>query len=180
MTTLHAALATPLTGPLALYGKTCATALRLWAEKAASLPSNFTKVELDVQDTGENLHEAVQTVLQRQPDVIFGPYGSGPMLMFARSCPRLLWNHGGASSRLALPAFPQVVNVLSPASTYFAGVLEAIHASDPTARTISLFHSTTGFGRDVARGAQAEATRQHMTIHAVPFEPSQAFETMES
>jgi hypothetical protein len=29
MTKLHAALVTPLTGPLGLYGKTCATALTL-------------------------------------------------------------------------------------------------------------------------------------------------------
>ena len=42
MTTLHAALITPLTGPLELYGKTCATALTLWAKKAASLPADFT------------------------------------------------------------------------------------------------------------------------------------------
>jgi ABC-type branched-subunit amino acid transport system substrate-binding protein len=176
MTTLHAALVTPLTGPLALYGKTCATALSVWARQAAHLPADFTEVELAVQDSGANLHEALQTTLQKRPDVLFGPYGSGPMLAVARSCTRLIWNHGGASSRLARPSFPQVINVLSPASTYFAGVLQAIHSSDPTASTVSLFHSTTGFGRDVATGAQLEAARLQMTLHAVPFAPSQALE----
>jgi len=176
MSTLHAALVTPLTGPLGLYGKTCATALTFWAKKAAHLPAGFTEVELDVQDTGDSLHSAIQTTLEKRPDVLFGPYGSGPMLTVARSCTRLIWNHGGASSRLARPSFPQVINVLSPASTYFAGVLQAIHASDPTARTVSLFHSTTGFGRDVATGAQLEAARLQMTMQAVPFEPSQALE----
>ncbi len=178
MATLHAALVTPLTGPLGLYGKTCATALTLWAKKAASLPADFTEVELDVQDTGDSLNSAIQTILEKRPDVVFGPYGSGPMLTVARSCTRLIWNHGGASSRLARPSFPQVINVLSPASTYFAGVLQAIHASDPTARTVSLFHSTTGFGRDVATGAQREAARLQMTIQAIPFESSQALETV--
>src|SRR5579859_1605948 len=178
MTTLHAALVTPLTGPLGLYGKTCATALTVWAKKAANLPADFTGVELDVQDSGENLNAALQTTLEKRPDVLFGPYGSGPMLTAARSCTRLIWNHGGASSRLARPSFPQVINVLSPASTYFASVLQAIHSSDPTARTVSLFHSTTGFGRDVAAGAKTQASRLQMTMQVVPFEPSQALESV--
>ncbi len=88
MTTLHAALVTPLTGPLGLYGKTCATALTLWAKKAANLPADFTEVELDVQDTADHLNVALQTTLEKRPDVVFGPYGSGPMLTVARSCTR--------------------------------------------------------------------------------------------
>lgn len=178
MTTLHAALVTPLTGPLGLYGKTCATALTLWAKRAANLLAPWTGVELDVQDTGENLKSVIQTALEKRPDVLFGPYGSGPMLTAARSCTRLIWNHGGASSRLARPSFPQVINVLSPASTYFAGILQVIHSSDPTAKTVSLFHSTTGFGRDVATGAKQEATRLQMTMQAVPYEPSRALENV--
>jgi branched-chain amino acid transport system substrate-binding protein len=174
MATLHAALVTPLTGPLGLYGKTGATALTLWAKKAANLPAHFTEVELAVHDTGDHLH----TALEKRPDILFGPYGSGPMLAVARSCPQLIWNHGGASSRLGRPSFPQVINVLSPASTYFAGVLHAIHSSDPTARTVSLFHSTTGFGRDVSAGAMREASRLQMTLHTIPFEPSHALETV--
>ncbi|HEY7417632.1 MAG TPA: ABC transporter substrate-binding protein [Ktedonobacteraceae bacterium] len=161
-------------GPLGLYGKTCATALHLWAKQVAHLPTNFTSVELEVQDCAENLHDALQTALDKQSDVFFGPYGSGPMLKVARAYTRLIWNHGGASSRLARPAFPQVINVLSPASTYFANILQAIHSADPTARTVSLFHSTTGFGQDVAAGAKAAASRLHMTLQTVPFEPSQA------
>lgn len=180
MATLCAALVTPLTGSLALYGKACASALSLWAKKAANLPASFTEVELDVQDTGKDLHKALQAALEKRPDVLFGPYGSGPMLTVARSCARLTWNHGGASSRLARLAFPQIVNVLSPASTYFASVLQAIHSFDPTARTVSLFHSTTGFGRDVATGAKTEAVRLQMTMQAVPFESSQVLQTVES
>lgn len=180
MTTLHAALVTPLTGPLGLYGKTSAAALTLWAKNAASLPEPWTEVALDVQDTGDHLQEALQTALEKRPDVVFGPYGSGPMLTVTRSCSRLIWNHGGASSRLARPAFPHVINVLSPASTYFAGVLQAIHASDPTARMVSLFHSTTGFGRDVATGVKQEATRLQMTCQAVAFESAHVLEGVDT
>jgi branched-chain amino acid transport system substrate-binding protein len=98
------------------------------------------------------------------------------MLSAARESRRVIWNHSGATSQLARPAFPQVINVLSPASTYFAGVLQAVHAFDPKAVTVSLFHSTSGFGRDVATGAVAEARKLHFQVQSIPFEPSHAVE----
>ena len=174
MTTLHAALVTPLTGPLSLFGRTGATALTLWAKSAAHLPPPWTDVELDVRDTGSDVGAVIRAVVETQPDILFGPYGSGPMLSAARASERVLWNHGGASSRLARPPFPQVINVLSPASTYFRGVLEAIHDFDPTLRSVALFHSTTGFGRDVATGAVATAAKLQMLVQSTAFEPSQA------
>ncbi len=174
MTTLHAALVTPLSGPLALFGQACVTGLNVWTRHAATLPSPWTEVTLDVWDTGTSIRTAMQTALATQPDILFGPYGSHGMLGAARASERVLWNHGGATSRLARPAFPQVINVLSPASTYFAEVLHAIRAFDQQVKTISLFHSTSGFGRDVATGAYAVATALHFEIQAIPFEPSQA------
>ena len=174
MTTLHAVLVTSLNGPLSLFGRTCATALTLWAKSAANLPSPWTDIELDVRDTGSDVGAAIRAAQDSQPDVLFGPYGSGPMLSAARASERLLWNHGGASSRLARPTFPHVINILSPASTYFRGVLEASHAFDPTIRNVSLFHSTTGFGRDVAAGAAATAAKLQLVVQSTPFESSQA------
>jgi hypothetical protein len=111
MTRLRAVLVTPLTGPLSLFGTTCATALTLWAEQEAQLPLPWTGVDLDVLDSESDPHTAIRAALTKQPDVLFGPYGSGPMLRIARTCDRVIWNHGGASSRLAKPAFPQVINV---------------------------------------------------------------------
>jgi branched-chain amino acid transport system substrate-binding protein len=178
MTRLHATLVTPLTGPLALYGQATAQGLTLWAKSAANLPSPWTDVELDVRDTGSNTGVAVRAALDTRPDVLFGPYGSSTMLAAARACPRVIWNHGGATTRLARSAFPQVINVLSPASTYFAGVLQAVHAFDPTAVTVSLFHSTSGFGRDVAAGAVTEAGKLHFEVESIPFEPSHAVQAL--
>src|SRR5258708_21962778 len=88
MAKLHAALITPMTGPLGLFGQTCATALTLWAKHAAHLPSPWTDIELDVWDSGSNTGAAVRTALEKQPDVLFGPYGSAPMLSAARACER--------------------------------------------------------------------------------------------
>jgi branched-chain amino acid transport system substrate-binding protein len=180
VTSLRAALVTPLSGPLASFGQASASGLTLWARYAARLPSPWTSVELDVYDTGSNVGASMQMVLDACPDVLFGPYGSGPMLAAARATERVIWNHGGATSRLARSAFPHVINVLSPASTYFTGVLEAVHAFDPGVTTISLFHTTSGFGRDVARGAINAAIGLKLKVQAVPFEPSRAVATASS
>lgn len=171
---LRAALVTPLAGPLALFGKTSAHALLLWARRAANLPAPWTGVDLDVRDPGDDPGVAIQAAVDQRPDVLFGPYGRGPMLRAARACNRMIWNHGGASSRLAWPAFPQVVNILSPASTYFTGILQAIQHADPTVKTVSLFYSTTGFGREVAMGATTTAASLKLAAQVVPFESSRA------
>ena len=173
MAHLRAALVTPLSGPLSLYGRAGATALAIWA-KSAALPPPWTSVALDVRGAGNDIRAAMQAALATQPDVLFGPYGSGPMLDAARACERVLWNHGGASSRLRRPAFPQVINVIAPASTYFSGALQAAHTVDPSITTISLLYSTTGFGRDVAESAATTAANLHLDLTSTAFAPSQA------
>ena len=175
MTSLRAALVTPLTGPLAPFGQACATGLSLWARHAARLPP-WTGVDLDVRDTGSDVGASIRAVLATHPDVLFGPYGSSTMLAAARVTGRAIWNHSGATSQLSRPAFPQVINVLSPASTYFTGVLQAVRAYDPGATTVALFHTTSGFGRDVARGAANAAASLKFAVQAVPFEPGHAVE----
>ncbi len=176
MTRLHAILITPLTGPLAPFGRAGATGLSLWATHAARLPPPWRGVDLDVRDAGSDVRASMRAALDEQPDVLFGPYGSHPMLMAASSCPRVLWNHGGATSRLARPAFPQVINVLSPASTYFSGVLQAVRAFDPGAATVALLHTTSGFGQDVATGAARAALTLAFAVERLAFEPGHAAE----
>ena len=167
-------LVTPLTGPLASFGHAGATGLSLWARHAARLPPPWSGVDLEVRDSGSDVRASIHAALDDQPDVLFGPYGSHPMLVAARSCPRVLWNHGGATSRLARPTFPQVINVLSPASTYFTGVLEAVRAFDPEAATVALLHTTSAFGQDVAAGAARAALTLTYSVESLAFEPGRA------
>jgi branched-chain amino acid transport system substrate-binding protein len=176
MTSLRAALVTPLTGPLAPFGQACATGLSLWARHAARLPPPWTDVDLDVRDTGSDVGASIRAALDTHPGVLFGPYGSSTMLAAARVTDRVVWNHSGATSQLSRPAFPQVINVLSPASTYFTGVLQVVRACDPGATTVSLFHTTSGFGRDVATGAAKAATNLKFEVQTIPFEPDHAVE----
>ncbi|GLV56490.1 hypothetical protein KDH_33300 [Dictyobacter sp. S3.2.2.5] len=174
MPKLRATLVTPLTGSLAPFGQACAAGLTLWATHAADLPRPWTGIDLDVRDAGPTMDTAIQAAIDTHPDVVFGPYGSNTMLTTARATQRLIWNHGGATSRLSYPTFPHVINILSPASTYFVGTLQAMRALDPTATTVVLCHSTTGFGRDVAAGAQKAAAELHFKLQSIAFKPQQA------
>jgi branched-chain amino acid transport system substrate-binding protein len=176
MTILRAALVTPLSGPLATFGHASAKGLTLWARYAAHLPLPWTGVELDIRDTASDPEAAMSAAIDNQPDVVFGPYGSSTMLAAMRVTDRVVWNHGGAISRLSWPDFPRVINVLSPASTYFYGVLQAVRATDPNATTVSILCASSGFGRDVASGAVNTATKLNFEVQAIPFEPNDAVE----
>jgi hypothetical protein len=91
---------------------------------------------------------------------VFGPYGSGPALAAAAASNGVVWNHGGATARLARPAYPRVVNVESPAYRYLASVLETLAAAGlGEGSEVVIVHVDTGFGREVAEGAAVAARR---------------------
>ncbi len=172
MSNLRAALLTPLSGPLALFGHASAMGLTLWSKHATSLPPAWKAVTLEIHNSATDPANAMRTVLAAQPDIIFGPYGSHPMLTAMRIADRVVWNHGGATSQLCHPTFPLVINVLSPASTYFTGVLQAIRAIDASATDVTICHAATTFGKDVAAGAMHAAIELHFETHIVSFQTS--------
>ena len=160
---LCAALVTPLSGPLARYGRSGATALRLWATEAG--------LDLAIADAYPSAAAAVASVAGHRVDVLFGPYGAGPAVAAARAAPTVLWNHGGASARLVRQAFPHVVNVPAPAATYLAAVINALDAAELAGAEAVLLHSRTGFGREVAGGALGAAGDVGLAVTAIPFDP---------
>jgi ABC-type branched-subunit amino acid transport system substrate-binding protein len=174
VTALRAALVTPLSGSFAAFGQAGAAGLKLWAERAAALPRPWTRVELYVLDAHPSAGAAVRRAAERQPHVIFGPYGSGPAIAAVRATEQMVWNHGGATDRLRWPAFAHVVNLLAPAASYFAAVLQAVHAVDSTARTVSLVFGATGFGREVARGALETGAQLGLEVQPHECTPGQA------
>ncbi len=176
MSNLRAALITPLSGSLALFGRASVAGLTLWSKYAAHLPSPWSGVKLEVHNSSPDPAAAMRTVLASQPDVIFGPYGSHPMLKVMQIADRVVWNHGGATSQLRRPAFPLVINVLSPATTYFTGVLQAVRAVDSRANSVTIFHTSTSFGKDIAAGTIHAAAELDFEIHVVPFLPSQIWD----
>jgi ABC-type branched-subunit amino acid transport system substrate-binding protein len=159
---LSAALVTPLSGPLARYGRSGATALRLWAEQAG--------VDLAIANAYPSAAAAIASVAVRHRiDVLFGPYGAGPTVAAAHAAPAVLWNHGGASARLVRQAFPHVVNIPAPAATYLAAVIRALDAAGLAGAEAVLLHSRTGFGREVAGGALEAAGDIGLAVTAIPF-----------
>jgi len=142
---LRAALVTPLSGPLAAYGRAGAHALALWAEREG--------VELSVYDADPDPAAAVRRA--EGADLVFGPYGSGPTRAVAAATSRLVMNHGGARAEAA-----NLLPVLAPADTYLVGALQAV----PGVRDVCLLHGDTGFGRAVADGAQREARRLGLPV----------------
>jgi ABC-type branched-subunit amino acid transport system substrate-binding protein len=162
----HGVLVTALSGPLARFGWCGAAALQLWAERAG--------VSLEVIDAHPSVAAAVATAEASRPDVLFGPYGSGAAVAAARASSGVLWNHGGATGRLARPAFVRVVNLPSPARTYLAAVLDVLVGNGlPAGSEVVLLHGDTGFGREVAAGAAAAAVRLGLVMHRVSFPPGE-------
>jgi branched-chain amino acid transport system substrate-binding protein len=174
LTTIRAALVTPLSGPLAGFGRAGAHALGLWARSAAELPAPAGRVDLRVHDAAPDTTAALRAALATRPQLLFGPYGSGPALTLAKRTGRLVWNHGGAASELGGPTYPQVVSLLAPASSYHAGTLALLRRLDPGLATVVLLHGETGFGRDVAAGADAAARRLGFTVRRVAFPSGRA------
>ena len=177
MSELRALLATPLSGPLASFGRAGAEALRLWAAAAADLPPTWRGVRLDVHDAHPDPAAAMRRGLASRPQLIFGPYGSRPSLRALAATERVVWNHGGASSAIRSPAFPRAVNVLAPASTYFRGTLEAVRSRDARAQQVLIMHARTGFGTDVAKGAAEDAARLHFRVTTIGFSSGEAVRT---
>jgi branched-chain amino acid transport system substrate-binding protein len=150
---LRAVLVTPLSGPLGGYGRAGADALALWENWHND---RFRpQVEMTLFDAHPDPVAALTRADQVAPDLLFGPYGSGPTAAVAEATSRLVWNHGGAR----VPDAGNLVSVLAPAATYFHGALRAVRKADPGVRTLCVLSGKTGFSDAVARGATAEATR---------------------
>src|SRR6266540_4277118 len=104
MAILRVALVTPLTGPLARFGRAGSTALDVWARQAARLPAGWRGVKLEVHDAHPNPAQAMSASTASHPDVVFGPYGSSPAVAAAAATDRLVWNRDGAGGARAAAA----------------------------------------------------------------------------
>lgn len=163
----RAVLVTPLSGPLARFGIAGASAAALWADRSG--------VSLEVIDAYPSAASAIRAAEASRPDVVFGPYGSGPALAAAAASTGVVWNHGGATARLARPAYPRVVNVESPAYRYLAAVLETLVADGlGEGSEVVIVHVDTGFGREVAEGAAVVARRLGLLWRSITFRPGRA------
>jgi branched-chain amino acid transport system substrate-binding protein len=153
-----------------MFGQAAGEAVRLWADEI----SEPGWVDLEMFDAHPDPVDAVRQAEDSGFDVLFGPYGRGPALAVARATSRLVWNGGGATSLLSRPRFGNVVNVLSPASSYLEGGLAAIKSADPKVGSLVIVHTARGFSGEVARGAMATASKLGMSCSQARFRPGKA------
>lgn len=171
---IRAGAALSLSGRFSNQGEQARRGLALWAEDlnmaggvALGQPGHRATVDLVVYDDRSLAREAAalteRLIVRERVDLLFGPYSSVLTLAAApltERYERVLWNHGGSSDAITQRGFRQVVNVLSPASRYFVGVLELVRATMPRARRLALVHGASGtFPRAVVGGAEAHAGR---------------------
>ncbi len=97
-------------------------------------------------------------IVDDQVDLLLGPYASGltrRAAAVAEQHERVLWNHGGSTDAVYRDGSAWVVGLLTPASRYFHGLIDAVVDADPTLRRVTILHGTTGaFPRDVGTGAE--------------------------
>jgi branched-chain amino acid transport system substrate-binding protein len=145
-------------------------ALELW--------SDYASATLEVVDAHPDPAGAMTAAAAGRPAALFGPYGSSPAVAaigaVARPDGPAVWNHGGATSRLAWPRFPRVLNVLAPASAYFHGILHAIRTTGHPVASVTVLHADSGFARDVASGALAVGAELGYDVTPQAFQPGAA------
>jgi branched-chain amino acid transport system substrate-binding protein len=145
-------------------------ALELW--------SDYASATLAVVDAHPDPAGAMTAAAAGRPAALFGPYGSSPAVAaigaVARPDGPAVWNHGGATSRLAWPRFPRVLNVLAPASAYFHGILHAIRTTGHPVASVTVLHADSGFARDVASGALAVGAELGYDVTPQAFQPGAA------
>ncbi|MDH3600764.1 MAG: amino acid ABC transporter substrate-binding protein, partial [Candidatus Tectomicrobia bacterium] len=115
-------------------------------------------------------------IVDDRVDILLGPYASGltrRAAAVAANHERVLWNHGGSTDVIYRAGNAWVVGILTPASRYFHGVIDAVLDAYPNLQRVAIMHGTTGaFPRDVAAGA-AQHCREHgiETVQSMAYPP---------
>ena len=166
---IRAGAALSLTGGFSVQGLQARRGLELWTDdlNAAGGLGPGERVELLIADDESRSEAAARLteklIVEDRVDLLFSPYSS----VLARAAAavaerhgRLLWNHGGSSDAIARGGCRFLINVASPASRYFVGLLALARSIEPSARRLALLHGARGtFPAEVVGGAEAEAGR---------------------
>jgi len=147
-----------LSGRYAFAGRDAADGLRQWA--------TYADVDLTIVDgTSDGVRTArCMRALAGRYEILFGPYGSGPMRAVQRELagePWVIWNHGAAAAR---PSTLRQVDVLVPAERYWAGLPQVLADADADPGRVVLLTAASPFARAVAAGARSALAG----CHAVP------------
>jgi branched-chain amino acid transport system substrate-binding protein len=115
-------------------------------------------------------------IVDDRVDILLGPYASGltrRAAAVAEQHQRVLWNHGGSTDAVYRDGYAWVVGILTPASRYFHGLIDAVVDSYPALQRVAILHGTTGaFPRDVAAGAAQHCQERRIAdVQSIAYAP---------
>jgi len=143
-----------LSGRYSIQGKESLEGLALWIKDVNACGGIFVKqygkkftVELlyyDDESSADKCKEIVKRlILKDKVDVLTGPFK------------KILWNHGGSSDEIMNQGLTYIVSAITPASSYFTGIIDMVRKIDKEARKITIFRAEdSGFSTHVAEGAK--------------------------
>ena len=167
-------IAVSLTGRYAYPGKQALAGVEAWIQHVnriggLGLENKRLPLELvhyDDASRPQRCEELTRRLIRADKvDVLIGPYSSGFTIRAAKvanDSGQLLWNHGGA---LGSRAQGKVVDILSPASTYFHGVIDYALSLIPDLVEVTIVHSTAGeFPRQLAAGSLEYCSEKRLPL----------------
>jgi branched-chain amino acid transport system substrate-binding protein len=100
-------------------------------------------------------------------NLILGPYGSSPTGTAAPICERYkipMVEANGAAESIFSKGYKYSFMILSPAKLYLRGIIDAVRAADPKAKTVAILGENESFSKEVAQGAAEYAKEKGMEV----------------
>lgn len=169
---IRVGMSASLTGQFSRFGRQALAGAQLWAANVnasgglrCGKNGDLIPVAFRYYDDRSEAQGA-ETVTRRlladdRVHVLLGPYSSVLTKAAAAVAEEFgvpLWNHGGAADGLYERGHQWIIGVLSPASTYFGGLVELARRVPATQRKLALIGGGSPFPAAVLRGAQELAT----------------------
>ena len=166
MNEIKLGLSISLTGNYSIQGKESFEGIKLWVRDINRRGGIFIKdrsinlpVEFIYSDDKSSIDKCraitEKLILEDKVDLLLGPYSSSLALaasQVAEENNKTLWNHGGSTDEIEERNFKNVINAITPASRYTAGIIDAIKNADPNAKRIAVFSAeNSGFSTNGAR-----------------------------
>lgn len=98
---------------------------------------------------------------------LLGPYGSAPTATAAPIAERYkipLVEANGSAESIFSKGYRYTFAVLSPARRYLQGIIDAIRATDPSAKTVAILGENEPFSKEVAQGGADHAKEEGMQV----------------
>lgn len=186
VTPIKVGIPVSLSGQFQVQGRQALAGVQAWAKDINSgggmrVGANQPRpVELAHYDDSSS-REAVRTATQKlidedRVDLLFGPYSSVLTLAaaeVAESYGKLLWNQGGASPGVYQRGYRNIVGILTPATDYLAGLLDAVRVACPDVKSLLVAKASRGtFPKDVCSGVEERASGLGFeAVRSIEFDP---------